>query len=31
MVVCGEVDEDVDGKIDWSKVKGQVVKGTKNI
>jgi U6 snRNA-associated Sm-like protein LSm8 len=31
IVVCGEVDEELDGKIDWSKVKGDVVKSTKNI
>ncbi|KAL1954240.1 hypothetical protein VTO42DRAFT_1473 [Malbranchea cinnamomea] len=31
VVVCGEVDEDIDGKIDWSKVKGEVIKSTKNI
>jgi U6 snRNA-associated Sm-like protein LSm8 len=30
-VICGEVDEEVDGGIDWAKVKGDVVKGTKNI
>ncbi|PGH07974.1 U6 snRNA-associated Sm-like protein LSm8 [Blastomyces parvus] len=31
VVICGEVDEEVDGGIDWAKVKGQMVKGTKNI
>jgi len=31
VVICGEVDEEVDGGIDWAKVKGDVVKGTKNI
>ncbi|EEQ85229.1 small nuclear ribonucleoprotein Lsm8 [Blastomyces dermatitidis ER-3] len=31
VVICGEVDEEIDGGIDWAKVKGQVVKGTKNI
>ncbi|OJD21902.1 hypothetical protein ACJ73_06755 [Blastomyces percursus] len=31
VVICGEVDEDIDGGIDWAKVKGQMVKGTKNI
>lgn len=30
VVVCGEVDEKIDGEIDWAKVKGEVVKGTKN-
>lgn len=30
VVVCGEVDEKVDGDIDWSKVRGEVVRGTKN-
>ncbi|WEW55780.1 Small nuclear ribonucleoprotein Lsm8 [Emydomyces testavorans] len=31
VVICGEVDEEVDRKIDWSKVKGDVIKGSKNI
>ncbi|PGH17198.1 hypothetical protein AJ79_01336 [Helicocarpus griseus UAMH5409] len=31
VVICGEVDEEIDGGIDWSKVKGEMVKGTKNI
>lgn len=30
VVLCGEVDEAIDNDIDWSKVKGEVVKGTKN-
>ncbi|KAK2760780.1 hypothetical protein FQN54_002017 [Arachnomyces sp. PD_36] len=30
VVVCGEVDEEIDGGIDWARVKGEVVKGTKN-
>ena len=30
VVVCGEVDEQNDGDIDWTKVRGEVVKGTKN-
>lgn len=30
VVLCGEVDEGIDGDIDWSKVKGEVVRGTKN-
>ncbi|OJD13506.1 hypothetical protein AJ78_06053 [Emergomyces pasteurianus Ep9510] len=31
VVICGEVDEEIDGGIDWAKVKGQMVKGTKNV
>ncbi|KAI1908615.1 hypothetical protein LOZ53_004358 [Ophidiomyces ophidiicola] len=31
VVVCGEIDEEVDGKIDWSRVKGDVIKGTRHI
>lgn len=31
MVVCGEVDEAIDNDIDWTKVKGEVVRGTKNV
>ncbi|PGH05385.1 hypothetical protein AJ80_08353 [Polytolypa hystricis UAMH7299] len=31
VVICGEVDEGVDGQIDWSNVRGQVIKGTKNV
>lgn len=30
VVVCGEVDEKIDADIDWSKVKGQVIRDTKN-
>lgn len=30
VVICGEVDEGIDAQIDWTKVKGEVVKGTKN-
>ncbi|KAJ5682401.1 hypothetical protein N7462_005566 [Penicillium macrosclerotiorum] len=30
VVVCGEVDEKIDGDIDWSKVKGEVIRDTKN-
>lgn len=30
VVVCGEVDETIDRDIDWAKVKGEVVRGTKN-
>lgn len=31
VVICGEVDEGIDRDIDWSKVKGEVVRGTKNV
>lgn len=31
VVVCGEVDEGIDNDIDWSKVKGEVIRGTKNV
>ncbi|KAJ5091601.1 hypothetical protein NUU61_006471 [Penicillium alfredii] len=30
VVVCGEIDEKVDGEIDWAKVKGEVIRDTKN-
>lgn len=30
VVICGEVDETIDSQIDWSKVKGEVIRGTKN-
>ena len=30
VVLCGEVDEGIDNDIDWTKVRGEVVKGTKN-
>ena len=30
MVLCGEVDEKIDSDIDWTKVKGEVIRGTKN-
>lgn len=30
VVVCGEVDEKIDGEIDWTKVKGEVIRDTKN-
>lgn len=30
VVICGEVDEKIDEDIDWSKVRGEVVRGTKN-
>ncbi|OAX80054.1 hypothetical protein ACJ72_05619 [Emergomyces africanus] len=31
VVICGEVDEEIDGGIDWARVKGHMVKGTKNV
>lgn len=31
VVICGEVDEAIDADIDWSKVKGEVIRSTKNI
>ncbi|KAK2735618.1 hypothetical protein FQN57_001164, partial [Myotisia sp. PD_48] len=31
VVICGEVDEQVDEEINWAQVKGEVVKSTKNI
>ncbi|KAJ5420890.1 Ribonucleoprotein LSM domain eukaryotic/archaea-type [Penicillium sp. CMV-2018d] len=30
VVVCGEIDEKMDGDIDWSKVRGEVIRDTKN-
>ncbi|KAJ5382581.1 Ribonucleoprotein LSM domain eukaryotic/archaea-type [Penicillium fimorum] len=30
VVVCGEIDEKMDGDIDWTKVKGEVIRDTKN-
>lgn len=30
VAVCGLVDEELDGRIDWTKVKGEVVGGTKH-
>lgn len=30
VVICGEVDEKIDGEIDWTKVKGEVIRDTKN-
>ncbi|KAJ5937930.1 hypothetical protein N7454_004272 [Penicillium verhagenii] len=30
VVVCGEVDEKIDADIDWTKVKGEVIRDTKN-
>ncbi|QKX55896.1 uncharacterized protein TRUGW13939_02995 [Talaromyces rugulosus] len=31
VVVCGEIDEAIDADVDWSKVKGEVIRGTKNL
>jgi len=31
VAVCGLVDEDLDGKIDWAKVRGQEIHGTKHV
>ncbi|KAI9691915.1 MAG: hypothetical protein M1822_007988 [Bathelium mastoideum] len=31
VVVCGLVDEELDASIDWSKVKGSVIGGTKHV
>lgn len=31
VVVCGLVDEEVDGSIDWEKVRGSVVGGIKHV
>lgn len=30
VVICAEVDEKIDGEIDWAKVKGEVIRDTKN-
>ncbi|KAJ5578225.1 uncharacterized protein N7459_007189 [Penicillium hispanicum] len=30
VVICGEVDEKIDTDIDWAKVKGEVIRDTKN-
>ncbi|KAJ5097243.1 hypothetical protein N7456_007964 [Penicillium angulare] len=30
VVLCGEVDDKIDADIDWSKVKGEVIRDTKN-
>ncbi|OQE04930.1 hypothetical protein PENVUL_c028G04498 [Penicillium vulpinum] len=30
VVVCGEIDEKMDADIDWTKVKGDVIRDTKN-
>ena len=31
VAVCGKVDEEVDGRIDWSKVHGEPIGGTKHV
>ena len=31
VVVCGLVDEEVDGRIDWTKVRGEVIGSTKHV
>jgi len=31
MVLCGLVDEELDTQIDWSKVKGEMIGGTKHV
>jgi U6 snRNA-associated Sm-like protein LSm8 len=31
VVVCGLVDEEIDNKIDWTKVRGEVIGGTKHV
>jgi U6 snRNA-associated Sm-like protein LSm8 len=31
VVVCGEVDEEMDKEIDWTKVKGETIGGTKHV
>jgi U6 snRNA-associated Sm-like protein LSm8 len=31
VVVCGLVDEELDGSIDWSKVHGDPIGGTKHV
>lgn len=31
VVVCGKVDEDIDGKIDWTDVRGEPLGGTKHL
>ncbi|KAJ5658470.1 uncharacterized protein N7484_002119 [Penicillium longicatenatum] len=30
VVACGEVDEKIDADIDWTRVKGEVIRDTKN-
>ena len=31
MVICGLLDEQMDGEIDWAKVRGNVIGGIKHI
>jgi U6 snRNA-associated Sm-like protein LSm8 len=31
VVICGLVDEDIDSKIDWTKVRGEIIGGTKHV
>jgi U6 snRNA-associated Sm-like protein LSm8 len=31
VAVCGRVDEDIDGKIDWTKVHGEVLGSTRHV
>ena len=31
VVVCGLVDEELDGQIDWAKVRGNVIGGIKHV
>ena len=31
ITICGLVDEELDASIDWSKVRGQVIGGTKHV
>ena len=31
VVICGLVNEDVDGSIDWTKVRGEVIGSTKHV
>lgn len=31
ITVCGLVDEELDGTIDWTKVRGEVIGGTKHV
>jgi U6 snRNA-associated Sm-like protein LSm8 len=31
VVICGQVDEELDQSINWSKVRGEVIGGTKHV
>ncbi|KAF2866294.1 hypothetical protein BDV95DRAFT_623025 [Massariosphaeria phaeospora] len=31
VAICGRLDEELDGTIDWSKVHGEVIGGTKHV